>query len=108
MNCTVLIIGEQTYLKGLPGWLVKSQLVIHSPESNIEYFVLPRVENNKVIGVADEDAPEEPRSQQPIELRSAGIFLGVCECEEGDPGDFEWADLQVLRRHGRIRMLCSI
>jgi hypothetical protein len=37
---------------------VKSQLVIHSPESKIEYFTLPRVENNKVMGVADENAPE--------------------------------------------------
>jgi hypothetical protein len=45
----------------LAGWLVKSQLMIHSPESMIEYFVLPRVKNNKVTGVADEDAPEEPR-----------------------------------------------
>ena len=50
----------------LAGWLVKSQLMIYSPESMIEYFVLPRVKNNKVMGVADEDAPEEPRRQHPI------------------------------------------
>jgi hypothetical protein len=31
--------GSEDYLLGgLPGWLVKSQLVIHSPESKIEYF----------------------------------------------------------------------
>jgi hypothetical protein len=40
---------------------LKSQLVIHSPESKIEYSVLPRVKNNIVMGVADEDAPEEPQ-----------------------------------------------
>jgi hypothetical protein len=39
---------------------VKSQLVIHSPASMIESFTLPRVENNKVMGVADENAPEDP------------------------------------------------
>jgi hypothetical protein len=50
----------------LPVWLVKSQLVIHSAESKIEYFVLPRVENNKVMGVADEDSPEDPSRQHPI------------------------------------------
>ena len=59
------------------------------------------------MGVADEDAPEEPGSQHPI-ARYAGILLGVCECQDGDPGDFEWAYLQVLQGHGRIRMLCSI
>jgi hypothetical protein len=26
----------------LPGWLVEARLVIHSPESKMEYFVLPR------------------------------------------------------------------
>jgi hypothetical protein len=50
----------------LPGWLVKSQLVIHSPESKIEYFVLSRVENSKIASVANEDSPEEPSRQHSI------------------------------------------
>jgi hypothetical protein len=29
-------------------------------------FVLPRVENNKVMGVADQDSPEDPSREHPI------------------------------------------
>jgi len=47
-------------------WLAISRLVIHSPGSNIEYAVLPRLKDNKVMGVGDEDAPEESGSEQPI------------------------------------------
>jgi len=62
-----------------------------------------------MLGVADEDAPEEPQRKESIEGGCAGEpFWGVCECDKGHPGDFEWADVQVLQRYGRIRMLCSI
>ncbi len=43
---------DQTYPEWLLGWLVKSQLVIHSPASRIEYFGLPRLKHSKVMGVA--------------------------------------------------------
>ena len=62
---------------------------------------LPRLKDSKVMGVADEDTPEEPQRQESIEGGCAGVLLGVCECEKGHPGEFEWADLQILRRHGR-------
>jgi hypothetical protein len=39
---------------------------VHSPESMIECFVLPRIKNSKVMGVGDKDAPEEPGRQYPI------------------------------------------
>jgi hypothetical protein len=80
----------QTYIKWLPGWLVKSQLVIHSPESEIEYFILTRVENSEMMGVAYEDSPEEPQRQESIVVGCAGeSFWGVGVCEKGHPGEFK-------------------
>jgi len=52
--------------------------------------VLPRLKDSKVMGVADEDAPEEPQRQESIVGGCAGeSFLGVCVCEKGHLGDFK-------------------
>ena len=70
---------------------------------------LPRLKDGKVVGVADEDAPEEPQRQEPIEGACAGeSFWESANVTKDTLGNFEWADLQVLQRHGRIRTLCSI
>jgi hypothetical protein len=45
---------------------------------------LPRLKNNKAIGVADVNTPEEHGWQQPIYLHFGEILSGVCECYEGD------------------------
>jgi hypothetical protein len=42
-----------------------------------------RIKDNKTIGVADEDAPEEYRGQQAIFLRRQGVFPGLCWSREG-------------------------
>ena len=69
---------------------------------------LPGLKNGKVVGVADEDTPEEPERQESIEGGCAGVLLGVCECGKGHVGDFEWADLQILPWQGRKRTLRAI
>jgi hypothetical protein len=52
-------------------------------------FVLSRLKDGKVIGVVDEDLPEEPRRQHTVESLCAGILLGAGEAEEGHAGQFE-------------------
>ena len=77
--------------------------------AEVDTSVLPRLQDRKVMGVADEDAPEDPKRQETIVGRCAGeSFRGVCVCEEGHLGEFKCADLQVLRRYGRNWTLCSI
>ena len=44
---------------------------------------LPRLKDRKVIGVIDEDLPEEPHRQQSVEVRCTGILLGACQGGEG-------------------------
>jgi hypothetical protein len=42
------------------------------------------------MGVADENAPEDPQSQESIVGGCAGdSFGGVCVCEEGHLGEFK-------------------
>jgi hypothetical protein len=41
--------------------------------------VLPRLKNNKAIGVTDVNTPEEHGWQQPIYLHFGDILSGVCE-----------------------------
>lgn len=51
---------------------------------------LPRLKDSKVMSVADEDAPEDPKRQETIVGGCAGdSFRGVCVCEEGHPGKFK-------------------
>ena len=45
--------------------------------------------DGKAIGVVDEDAPEEPHSQDTIEPLYTGTFVGGSEAEEGHAGQFE-------------------
>jgi hypothetical protein len=50
--------------------------------------VVPRLKDGKVMGVADEDAPEDPQRQETIVGGPAGeSFRGVCVCEKGHPGE---------------------
>ena len=58
---------------------------------------LSRLKDGKVIGVVDEDVPEEPGRQHTVESLYAGILLGASEAEEGHAGQFEGADFHVLR-----------
>ena len=44
---------------------------------------LPRLKDRKVIGMVDEDLPEEPHGQQSIEVRCTGILLGAYQGGEG-------------------------
>ncbi len=49
----------------------------------IHDLVLPsRLKDGEVIGVVDEDAPEEPRRQDTVEPLYKGILLGASEPEE--------------------------
>jgi hypothetical protein len=50
---------------------------------------LPRLKDGKVVGMADEDTPEEPQRQETIEGGCAGVLLGVCECGKGHLEEFE-------------------
>lgn len=50
--------------------------------------VLSGFKDGKAVGVVDEDAPEEPGSQDSVEPLYKGILLG-CGAEEGDAGQFE-------------------
>ncbi len=50
--------------------------------------VLPRLKDSKVMGVADENAPEDPQRQESIVGGCAGeSFRGVCVCKKGHPGE---------------------
>jgi hypothetical protein len=50
--------------------------------------VLSGLKDGKAIGVVDEDAPEEPGSQDSVEPLFKGILPG-CGAEEGHTGQFE-------------------
>jgi hypothetical protein len=43
----------------------------------------PRLKNRKVIGMVDEDLPEELHRQQSVEVRCTGILLGAYQGDEG-------------------------
>ena len=48
------------------------------------------VENNKVMGLGDEDAPEDPQRQESIAVGCAGeSFRGVRVREKWHPGEFK-------------------
>src|SRR5260370_40773816 len=65
-----------------------SQFMHQSRTSNTS--VLSRLKDSKVMGVADEDAPEDPQRQETIVGGCAGeSFRGVCVCEKGHPGEFK-------------------
>jgi hypothetical protein len=66
------------------------------------------LEDGKVIGVVDEDTPEEARSQDAIESLLAGILLDTGESEEKHAGQLERADLDILRWQRRKDLLRSI
>ena len=70
--------------------LLTSELVICSQQSTAEDFTLSRVENYKVMGLGDEDAPEDPQRQESIAVGCAGeSFWGVRVCEKWHPGEFK-------------------
>jgi hypothetical protein len=51
--------------------------------------VLSRLKDGKVIGVVDEDAPEEPGRQDTVESLCTGILLDAREHEERHAGQLE-------------------
>ena len=74
-----------------------------------EDFCLPRLKDDKAIGIADVDAPEESGRKQSIYLNFWSIpFLVACGCHEGYLMTDVVADPQVLRRQNGKRSFCSI
>jgi hypothetical protein len=71
--------------------------------------VLPRLKDDKAIGIADVDPPEESGRKQSIYLNFWGIpILVACGCDEGYLMTDVVADPQVLRRQNGKRSLRSI
>ena len=48
--------------------------------------LLPRLEDCKMIGMIDENAPEKAKGQQSVEVRGAGVLAGADEGDERDLG----------------------
>jgi len=61
-----------------------------------------------MIGVGNEDAPEESQREVAVEPLGAGILLGSGEADEGHPAQFQCADFHVLRWQGRKYQLPSV
>jgi hypothetical protein len=71
--------------------------------------VLPRLKDDKAIGIADVDPPEEPCRKQSIHLNFWGIpILVACGCHEGYLMTDVVADPQVLWRQNGKRSFHSI
>jgi hypothetical protein len=65
------------------------EIVDHPPWTEPDFSSLPRLKNDEVIGVVDEDAPEERSGQDTVEPPYAGILLDASEAEEWHARQFE-------------------
>jgi hypothetical protein len=54
-------------------------LAFKQHDRNLSSSALPWLKDRKVIGMVDEDLPEEPHRQQSVEVRCTGILLGADE-----------------------------
>src|ERR1019366_8134225 len=64
--------------------------------------LLPRLEDSKMIGVIDKDAPKKAKGQQSVEVRSAGVLTGAGEGDERDLGYFERTENHILGRQSCV------
>jgi hypothetical protein len=65
---------------------------------DLSITVLPRLENDKAIGVADVDRPEDTGCQESINLELRDRPILAYEPNEGQAMTGECADLNLLRR----------
>jgi hypothetical protein len=68
-------------------WIVDSPSGVGTQDRPTSF--LPRLKNGKVIGVVDEDAPEEPRRQDAVDPLETGILVDAGETEEGHAWQFD-------------------
>jgi len=82
------MIGKSQREMEIPLYFYLTQRVLSCGFLMPSPSVLSGLKDGKAIGVVDEDAPEEPGSQDSVKPLYKGILLGF-GAEEGHAGQFE-------------------